>query len=125
MLTKSYFNFSLLFFRVVLSASLLTHGYGKFLKLINGDFEFADPFGFGAFPSLFFAVLGEFIAPIFIIFGFKTRWASLVSIITMAVITFVVHADDPFKGKEKALLFGIGFILLFLQGPGKFSLDKK
>jgi len=125
MLTKSYFNFSLLFFRVVLSASLLTHGYGKFLKLINGDFEFSDPLGVGAFPSLFFAVLGEFIAPIFIIFGFKTRWASLVSIITMAVITFVVHADDPFKGKEKALLFGIGFILLFLQGPGKFSLDKK
>lgn len=125
MLTKSYFNFSLLFFRVVLSASLLTHGYGKFLKLINGDFEFADPLGVGATPSLFFAVLGEFIAPIFIIFGFKTRWASLVSIITMAVITFVVHADDPFKGKEKALLFGIGFILLFLQGPGKFSLDKK
>ena len=125
MLTKSYFNFSLLFFRVVLSASLLTHGYGKFLKLINEDFEFADPLGVGAIPSLFFAVLGEFIAPIFIIFGFKTRWASLVSIITMAVITFVVHADDPFKGKEKALLFGIGFILLFLQGPGKFSLDKK
>ena len=125
MLTKSYFNFSLLFFRVALSASLLTHGYGKFLKLINGDFEFADPLGVGAIPSLFFAVLGEFIAPIFIIFGFKTRWASLVSIITMAVITFVVHADDPFKGKEKALLFGIGFILLFLQGPGKFSLDKK
>ena len=125
MLTKSYFNFSLLFFRVALSASLLTHGYGKFLKLINGDFEFADPLGVGATPSLFFAVLGEFIAPIFIIFGFKTRWASLVSIITMAVITFVVHADDPFKGKEKALLFGIGFILLFLQGPGKFSLDKK
>ncbi|MDA0792395.1 MAG: DoxX family protein [Bacteroidetes bacterium] len=125
MLTKSYFNFSLLFFRVVLSASLLTHGYGKFLKLINGDFEFADPLGVGAIPSLFFAVLGEFIAPIFIIFGFKTRWASLVSIITMAVITFVVHADDPFKGKEKAILFGIGFILLFLQGPGKFSLDKK
>jgi len=125
MLSKSYFNFSLLFFRVVLSASLLTHGYGKFLKLINGDFEFADPLGVGAIPSLFFAVLGEFIAPIFIIFGFKTRWASLVSIITMAVITFVVHADDPFKGKEKALLFGIGFILLFLQGPGKFSLDKK
>lgn len=125
MLTKSHFNFSLLFFRVVISASLLTHGYGKFLKLINGDFEFADPLGVGAIPSLFFAVLGEFIAPIFIIFGFKTRWASLVSIITMAVITFVVHADDPFKGKEKALLFGIGFILLFLQGPGKFSLDKK
>ena len=125
MLTKSHFNFSLLFFRVVISASLLTHGYGKFLQLINGDFEFADPLGVGAIPSLFFAVLGEFIAPIFIIFGFKTRWASLVSIITMAVITFVVHADDPFKGKEKALLFGIGFILLFLQGPGKFSLDKK
>jgi len=125
MLKKSYTNAALLFLRVAFSLSLMTHGYGKFLKLINGNFEFADPLGLGAVPSLIFAVLGEFIAPIFIIIGYHTRLASLFSVITMGLITFVVHADDPFKGKEKALLFFIAFLVVYLAGPGKYSLRKQ
>lgn len=124
MLSKSYNNTALLFLRVAFSLCLMTHGYGKFLKLINGNFEFADPLGLGAIPSLIFAVLGEFIAPIFIIIGYHTRLASVFSIITMGVITFVVHADDPFKTMEKALLFFIAFIVVYLAGPGKYSLKK-
>ena len=103
MFRKTYFNSSLLFFRLAFSASLMTHGYGKLLKLLNGDFQFADPLGFGPVSSLIFAIIGEFIAPIFLIIGFKTRFFSIFSIITTAVITFIVHADDPFREKEKAL----------------------
>ena len=125
MFRKTYFNSGLLFFRLAFSASLMTHGYGKLLKLLNGDFQFADPLGFGPVSSLIFAVIGEFIAPIFLIIGFKTRFFSIFSIIATAVITFIVHADDPFREKEKALLFCIGFILIFLLGAGKYSIDKK
>lgn len=122
MLKKSYINSALLFFRVSLSICFMTHGYGKFLKFLNGNFEFADPLGVGPIPSLLFAVLGEFIAPILIIIGYQTRLASIFSIITAGVITFVVHSDDPFKTQEKALLFLIGFVFLYLTGPGKYSL---
>ena len=125
MFRKTYFNSGLLFFRLAFSASIITHGYGKLLKLLNGDFQFADPLGFGPVSSLIFAIIGEFIAPIFLIIGFKTRFFSIFSIITTAVITFIVHADDPFREKEKALLFCIGFILIFLLGAGKYSVDKK
>ena len=125
MFRKTYFNSGLLFFRLAFSASIITHGYGKLLKLLNGDFQFADPLGFGPVSSLIFAVIAEFIAPIFLIIGFKTRFFSIFSIIATAVITFIVHADDPFREKEKALLFCIGFILIFLLGAGKYSVDKK
>lgn len=111
--------------RIVPSALLLTHGIPKFQKLITGDFEFADPIGIGATPTLFIAVLGEFLCPILIILGFKTRWAAVLPALVMAVAAFVVHASDPIDVKEKALLFLGSFIAIYLLGPGKFSLDKR
>ena len=111
--------------RIVPSALLLTHGIPKFQKLITGNFEFADPIGIGATPTLFLAVLGEFLCPILIIVGFKTRWAAILPALVMIVAAFIVHDSDPFGVKEKALLFLGFFIAIYLLGPGKYSLDKK
>ena len=115
----------LAFLRIVPSVMLLTHGLPKFQKLIGGDFEFGDPIGIGATPSLFLAVIGEFICPILVIIGFKTRWMAVPPAITMAVAGFIVHSADPFATKEKAFLFLAFFIAIMLLGPGKFSIDKK
>jgi len=118
-------NIGLAFLRISASAMILTHGIPKFQKLLSGDFEFGDPLGLGATPSLFLAIIGEFICPILVIIGFKTRWAAVPTAITMAVAAFVVHAQDPFGTKEKALLFLSMFIVIILLGPGKYSIDKK
>lgn len=112
--------------RIGASAMLLTHGFPKFQKLIGGgEIEFGDPIGIGPVPSLFLAVLGEFICPLLIILGFKTRWAAIPPAITMAVAGFIVHSSDPFGKKEKALLFLLVFVVIVLLGPGKYSIDKK
>ncbi len=112
--------------RVGASAMLLTHGIPKFQKLIGGGkIEFGDPIGIGPVPSLFLAVLGEFVCPILIIIGFKTRWAAIPSAITMATAAFIVHKADPFGTKEKAFLFLLMFIVIILLGPGRYSMDKK
>ena len=111
--------------RIVPSALLLTHGIPKFQKLITGNFEFADPIGIGATPTLFLAVLGEFLFPILIILGFKTRWAAILPALVMFVAAFIVHDSDPFGVKEKALLFLAFFVVIFLLGPRRFSLDKR
>jgi putative oxidoreductase len=111
--------------RIVPSVFMLTHGYPKLLKLINGNTEFANPFGIGEAPSLFLAVVGEFICPLLMIIGFKTRWAAIPTAITMAVAAFMIHGADPFGTKEKALLFFVVFVVIFLLGPGKYSVDKK
>lgn len=111
--------------RILPSIFLLTHGWGKFNNLISGNFEFPDPIGIGSSPSLFLAVIGEFICPILIILGLKTRWAAVPAAITMFVAAFIVHSADPFGTKEKALLFLVIFIVIILLGPGRFSVDRK
>lgn len=118
-------DIGLAFFRIAISALMLTHGIPKFQKLISGNFEFGDPIGIGATPSLFLAVVGEFICPILIIIGFKTRLSALTTAITMAVAAFIVHGADDFGSKEKALFYFIAFITVILIGPGKFSVDRK
>lgn len=118
-------NIGLAFLRISASAMMLTHGFPKFQKLLSGDFEFGDPLGLGATPSLFLAIIGEFICPILVMIGFKTRWSALPTVITMAIAAFVVHAQDPFGTKEKALLFLTIFVAIMLLGPGKYSIDKK
>ncbi len=111
--------------RIAPSVMMLTHGIPKFQKLLGGDFEFGDPIGLGASPSLFLAVIGEFVCPILVILGFKTRWAAVPTAITMLVAVFVVHSADPFPVKEKALLYLAFFIGIIILGPGRYSIDKK
>ena len=120
---KTHLGLALL--RIAPSAMLMAHGIPKLQKLIDGNYEFGDPLGLGPAPTLFLAVLGEVVSPILIIVGFKTRWAAVIPAIVMAVAAFVVHASDPFGGKEKALLFLTCFVCIILLGPGKYSIDKK
>jgi|TARA_B110000305_G_scaffold241669_1_gene316872 putative oxidoreductase len=118
-------NIALLFSRLAFSLSMLTHGYPKLIKLFSESPTFGNPIGLGEFPTLILAVLAEFIAPIFIIVGYKTKIFALLPIATMVVAAFIVHNGDAFQRKELALLYLIGFLIIFLLGPGKYSMDKK
>ncbi|MDC6364778.1 MULTISPECIES: DoxX family protein [Flavobacteriaceae] len=125
MKNNTLIHLGLALLRIVPSVFMLTHGYPKLLKLINGNTEFANPFGIGEAPTLFLAVVGEFICPILMIIGFKTRWAAIPAAITMFIAAFTIHGDDPFGTKEKALLYLAFFVIVFLLGPGKYSVDKR
>ena len=120
-----YNNIGLLLLRIGFGGVMLTHGMPKLQKILAGDFSFGDPIGIGSTASLILAVLCEVLFPIIVIIGFKTRLSAIPVIITMAIAAFVVHAEDPFATKEKAILFLIGFIVIALLGAGKFSVDKK
>lgn len=111
--------------RIAPSLMMLTHGYPKLMKLVSGDIKFANPIGIGEAPTLFLAVIAEFICPLLLIVGYKTKVATIPPIITMLIAGLVVHASDPFGSKEKALLFLSVFVAIFLLGPGKFSIDKR
>ncbi|MCB0454952.1 MAG: DoxX family protein [Aequorivita sp.] len=122
--TTSY-NLGLLLLRMGFGAMMLTHGIPKLLKMLSGDFSFGDPIGIGEPASLFLAVLSEVLFPLLVIIGFKTRLAAIPVIITMVVAAFVVHAADPLRTKEMAILYLIGFIAIALLGAGKYSVDRK
>ena len=122
---KFSFNIGLLILRVAFSIGLMTHGYGKFLRVINGNFKFSDPLGIGTSLSLILASFGEFIAPIFIIVGWKTRLFSIFPAFTMLVAFTIAHDGDPFSRKEKSLMYLMAFIAIYFTGPGKYSVDKE
>ena len=122
---KFSFNIGLLILRVRFSIGLMSQGYGKFLRVINGNFKFSDPLGIGTSLSLILASFGEFIAPIFIIVGWRTRLFSIFPAFTMLVAFTIAHDGDPFSGKEKSLIYLIAFIAIYFTGPGKYSVDKE
>ena len=55
--------------------------------------------------------------------GLLTRPSAFFLAITMAVAAFLQHADDPFSGKEKALLYMMVFLLYLIVGSGKYGVD--
>ena len=119
-------NIALLLLRVVFAGSMLYgHGLSKFYRLIEGNLSFANPIGIGEAPTLVLAVFSEFLAPLFILVGYKTKIFSFFPAATMFVAAFIVHLSDPFARKEKAILFLIGFIVIMMMGPGKYSIDRK
>jgi putative oxidoreductase len=116
-------NLALLILRIGFGGFLLTHGIPKFKYLFESPIKFADPIGLGDTATLILALIGEVVAPIFIIIGFKTKWAAIPSAITMAVAAFIVHAKDDLGTKEHAILFLIAFVVIFLTGAGNYSID--
>ena len=119
-------NIALLLLRIVFAGSMLYgHGLSKFYRLIEGNLSFANPIGIGEAPTLVLAVFSEFLAPLFILVGYKTKIFSFFPAATMFVAAFIVHLSDPFARKEKAILFLIGFIVIMMMGPGKYSVDRK
>ncbi len=101
-----------------------SHGLGKVQKFWGpGPIKWADPLGIGAAPSLFLAGSAEFFCSLALAAGLLTRLVSLPLAFTMTVAAGVVHWQDPFKKKEFALLYLIAYLVLFLAGPGRYSVD--
>lgn len=122
---RSTIHIGLLLLRISFSAFMLTHGIPKLLEVLQGDFSFGDPIGIGAAATKILAVVGEVIAPLLLIIGYKTRLAAVAAAITMYVAAFVVHAADPFGTKELALMYAAAFTVIALTGAGKYSADKR
>jgi putative oxidoreductase len=123
MLKKNFNDLALLILRLGFGGLMLTHGIPKLERLSNPE-GFSDPLGVGSTLSLILALIGEVVAPVLIIIGLKTKLAAIPATITMIVAAFIVHAGDPVGTKEKALLFLFAFLVIFLAGPGKFSVDR-
>src|SRR5690606_21450630 len=107
-------NLGLALLRIVPSAFLIAnHGFGRLMKLVNGNTEFADHVGVGPARTLFLAVLAEVLCPLLIILGFQPRRNARPRALTMFVAAFVFHGAGPFGRKELPLLFLVVFATLF------------
>ncbi len=59
-----------------------------------------------------------------IIPGIMMRLATIPVITAMSVAALIVHAGDPFSGREMALLYLTGFLAVLILGPGRYSTDQ-
>jgi putative oxidoreductase len=118
-------NLALLLMRLVFGGAMLgAHGLRKIQRLTSGEpIKFGDPLGIGQELSLYLVAFSEGLCAVFIIVGLFTRLATIPLIMTMFVIIFLVHWDDPFSKIELPLLYLSGFILILVFGGGTFSLD--
>ncbi len=126
MAIKNSVDIALLLLRLTFGGLMIYgHGWGKMLRLFgDGEIRFADPFGLGPVASLALAVFAEVLCAFLITIGLFTRWAVIPLIVTMLVAFLVVHIDDPFNKMEKALLYLIPYVAIWLAGPGKYSIDQ-
>ena len=121
---SKYIHKALLLHRVIISI-LFVFGYGlKKLKMfINGEDFFYSFLGFGSDITLLLASIGELIAPIFIIIGYKTRFFTALPLFMMFIVVFDVKSGEPFESYQTALLYLISLSIIIIAGPGKYSID--
>ncbi|WP_303014070.1 DoxX family protein [uncultured Bacteroides sp.] len=121
--TATKISLLLLVVRIIFGILLMNHGIQKWSNYQELSTAFPDPLNIGSPLSLGLAVFGELVCSMAFIAGFLYRLAMLPMIFTMAVAFFVIHANDPFAAKELAFVYLTLFILMYITGPGKFSID--
>lgn len=122
-------NLGLLILRVSIGGLMLFHGYSKIVNGIEGIISLFNGIGIPGF--LGYAVyIGEVLAPIFLLVGFRSRLGALGIVITMLVALFTAHMDDLLKigthgewALEVLFLYLLGGLSILLLGGGKFSLS--
>ena len=108
--------------RVVFGVLFFTHGLDKmmnFTELVN---VYPSVLGFGSYMTLMVTIFCEFCCSLFLIAGLLVRLMTVPMIIAMGVAFFDIH-DAILPEGELALIYFIVFIILFLTGPGRYSID--
>lgn len=109
--------------RLLFGGLLMYHGMGKLLNYEALSSTFPDPMGFGNEVSLMLAIFAELFCSILFIAGLLYRLVLLPMIFTMGVAFFIIHGGDPFSSKELAFVYLAMFIIMYITGAGRYSVD--
>ena len=111
--------------RLLLSALFLIEGFGKISNQENVIMYMED---YGV-PEILFvpATVLEILFPLLLIAGYKTKWAASVMALFTFTVAIIFHTDFS-EGMQmifflKDLAIAGGFMIIFVYGPGKISLD--
>lgn len=128
---KNKTDIGILIFRVLVAVLLLFHGFGNllsgygFIKGMMTQSGLPELMSYGAF-------FGEIVAPIFIIIGFKERFASVIVALTMFIAILTTHTAEIFAlnqfggwAIELQAFYLFGAIAIFFTGAGKYSVSRK
>jgi putative oxidoreductase len=123
-------SFGKLILRITTGGLLLFHGSFKFFKDIQHVKDIVDQAGLPQWMA-YGSIIGEFIAPIFLIVGYKTKLAALVIAFNMLMTILLAHRDIMFTVNdywgwmiELNVFFLMAALALFFLGAGNYSLSK-
>jgi putative oxidoreductase len=119
-----------LLLRITCGGLLLFHGSHKVfneiehVKVIVKNNGLPEFFAYGN-------ILGEFIAPLFLIAGYKTRLAAIVIAINMFLSVLLAHPDIAFSRNdyggwmiELNVFYMMAAVAIVFLGAGKYSLSR-
>ena len=111
--------------RILLSALFLIEGLGKVSAQENVVMYMED---YGV-PGILFvpATILEILFPLFLMVGYKTKWAASVMDLFTFAVAIIFHTDFD-EGMQmifflKDIAIAGGFMIIIVYGPGKISLD--
>ncbi|NOT50625.1 MAG: DoxX family protein [Chitinophagaceae bacterium] len=119
----------ILFLRLILGGLFAYHGYDAVMHYQEylGNSIAQKPrgtIGLGAEFEFVLVVYSQLICGILIAIGLLTRFSTVPIFIMMAVAVFIAHKNDDFFAKEKALVFLLMTIPVFIFGSGRYSVDR-
>ena len=111
--------------RLLLSALFLIEGLGK-ISMQEDVIMYMEDYGV---PGLLFlpATILEILFPLFLIVGYKTKWAASIMALFTFAVAIIFHSD--FNEEMQLIMFlkdiaiAGGFMIIVAYGPGKISLD--
>lgn len=115
-------SFLLLFMRLFFGALFFMHGLDKLTNFNALSETYPSVMGLGSYTTLMVTIFCEFACSMFLVVGLLTRVVLIPMVIAMAVAFFDIH-DGMMPEGELALIFMIVFIVLFMTGPGRYSID--
>lgn len=123
------YNLGLLILRLNFGVLMLFHGIHKLINGVDGIKGMLSEIGLPGFLA-YGVHLGETIAPIMMIIGYRTKLAALVFTFVMVAAFAMAHTTDLFGlGKSGAwvheliTLFLLGGLGLFFTGGGKYAVS--
>lgn len=118
-------NGSLLVVRVAFALQLfLVHGAKKIGWGAAEAEVVPNPLGLPDGFNQAFAVVANVVCPLFILIGFYMRIAVLAPFCVTFIGWAVVHWNDAPMVKDIPFMYSIFLLLLFMAGPGNYSLDQ-
>ena len=113
--------------RIFLSTLFLIEGTNKIFNY-EGTIQYMENFGVSEYLAIP-AIILEILFPLLLIIGYQTKIAALVMMIFTIVVAIIFHTnfDDQmqFITFFKDIAIAGGFIIIFVNGAGKFSVDYK
>ena len=118
------FSLLLLCLRIFFGLMLTMHGLEKLYNYTELCYTFPDPTGIGSEITLLFVIFAEMMCSVAFIFGALYRLSMIPMLGVMAVAFIHIHEASIAQG-ELAFIYLIVFIMMYITGPGQYSIDAK